>query len=97
MEIFLATGRSCRGLRCNVTQTRGGTCNAVSGPLGDPGWVDAAVEPVGFQKLLYLIFVRLAGWLVLPGRSSASENAELLVMRHDVAVLRRAMSKPRLD
>jgi len=28
-------------------------------------------------RLLYLIFVRLCGWLVLPGRSSASKDAEL--------------------
>ena len=90
-------GRARQPSKTHLRQTRGGTCNAVSGPLGDPGWVGAGVEPVGFQKLLHLIFVRLAGWLVLPGRSSASENAELLVMRHDVAVLRRAMSKPRLD
>jgi len=27
-------------------------------------------------RLLYLIFVQLCGWLVLPGRSSASDNAE---------------------
>ena len=47
--------------------------------------------------MLYLIFVRVCGWLVLLGRSSASKNAELLVLRHEVAVLRRANSRPRLD
>ena len=36
-------------------------------------------------------------WLVLLGRSSASNNAELLVLRHDVAVLRRTKPRPRLD
>src|SRR6266700_5594005 len=48
-------------------------------------------------RLLYLIFARLCSWLVLLGRSSASKDAELLVLRHEVAVLRRAYPRPRLD
>ena len=48
-------------------------------------------------RLLYLIFARLCSWLVLLGRSSASKDAELLVLRHEVAVLRRTYPSPRLD
>jgi hypothetical protein len=48
-------------------------------------------------RLPYLISIRVRGWLVLLGRSSASKNAELLVLRHEVAVLRRATPWPRLD
>jgi len=48
-------------------------------------------------RLLYFIFARLCSWLALLGRSSAPKDAELLVLRHEVAVLRRAYPRPRLD
>jgi len=48
-------------------------------------------------RLLYLIFIRLCGWLVLPRRSAACNDAELLVLRHEVAVLGRTHPRPRLD
>ena len=47
--------------------------------------------------LVYLIFDRLLNWLALPGRASASEDIELLVLRHEVAELRRTNPRPRLD
>jgi putative transposase len=47
--------------------------------------------------MLYLMFVRLTAWLALLARSSASKDAELLVLRHEVAVLRRQHPRPRLD
>ena len=46
-------------------------------------------------RLLYRIFVAVLGWLVSLARSSALKDAELLVLRHEVAVLRRTNPKPR--
>jgi putative transposase len=48
-------------------------------------------------RLLYLVFLQLLSLLLLLGRSSASKDVELLVLRHEVAVLRRANPKPRRD
>src|ERR1035437_1353609 len=41
--------------------------------------------------------IRVFGWLVLLGRSEASKDAEIMVLRHEVAVLRRKASRPRPD
>jgi hypothetical protein len=48
-------------------------------------------------RLLYIIFQQLLGLLLLMGRTSSAKDAELLVLRHEVAVLRRANPRPRLD
>ena len=46
--------------------------------------------------MLYLNFVRLSGWMALLACSAASKDAGLLVLRQEVAVLRRQHPRPRL-
>lgn len=48
-------------------------------------------------RLVYLILIGLLSWLALLGRAASSKDLELLVLRHEVAVLHRTNPRPRPD
>ena len=48
-------------------------------------------------RLIYRFAVAMLSWLALLARSSASKDAEILVLRQEVAVLRRLSPKPQLE
>ena len=48
-------------------------------------------------RLICLLMVRVLGWLALLARSDAARNAEILVLRHEIAVMRRQVARPRPD
>ncbi len=48
-------------------------------------------------RLTYLLMVRSFSWLALLACSDTSKDAEILVLRHEVAVLRRQVAHPEPD
>ena len=47
-------------------------------------------------RLVYLVLVHVLSWLVLLARSDAAKDVEILVLRHEITVLRRTNSRPTL-
>ena len=54
-------------------------------------------DPGVSLRLLYLIFLQVLGLVLLIGRASSAKDVELLVLRHEVALLRRTNPRPRMD
>jgi putative transposase len=50
-----------------------------------------------FVALVYRLLVTVLSWLALLARSSSAKDVEILALRHEVAVLRRATSGPRMS
>jgi putative transposase len=48
-------------------------------------------------RFAYLAVLRVFGWLALLARSDRAKDAEILILRHQVAVLQRQVKNPRLS
>ena len=48
-------------------------------------------------RLVYLLLARVLSRLVLLARSDTAKDAEILVLRHEVAVLRRTNPRPKIS
>jgi putative transposase len=65
-----------------------------SGCAGAPGQAPLVLVPLRFA---YLMALRVFGWLALLARSDQAKDAEILILRHQGAVLRRQVKTPRLS
>ena len=68
--------RVLRCIACGAPELVQSTC---------PGLLSSALV---LFRLAYLLVVRLFGWLALLARSDTSKDVEILVLRHEIAVLR---------
>jgi putative transposase len=71
------------------------SATALSSVIGGRRW--SGMIAAMSLRMLYLIFQQVLGLVLLLGRSASSKDVELLVLRHEVAMLRRTNPRPRLD
>src|SRR5688572_31414664 len=48
-------------------------------------------------RLIYQMFAKLLGWIVLHTNSDTTKDIEILVLRHQLAVLQRRTPRPRMS
>ena len=54
-------------------------------------------DPLVALRLIYQMFAKLLGWIVLRTRADATKDIEILVLRHQLAVLQRRTPRPRMS
>jgi hypothetical protein len=67
-----------------------------SGLVADQRQSSGKHDPHLSLRLLYLIFRQVIGLVLLMGRTSSAKDVELLILRHEVAVLRRTNPRPHM-
>jgi hypothetical protein len=60
-------------------------------------WLRPLRSAIMLVRLACLLMVKLFGWLALLARSDPAKDSEILVLRHEVAVLGRQIARPRPD
>jgi hypothetical protein len=54
-------------------------------------------DPPVAVKLIYQVFAKLLSWMVLNARSDTANEIEILVLRHQLAVLQRRAPRPQIS